>query len=114
MRPTSPVTQNPEPARTEQGDVTVATSKAAQPPVPFQWQRMVGSESRPNLETFCRDGYTSDKVFKRIIGQPGHHLTFKVEGGLIYYPPNREPHMLCTPCTEFQGRRITELIIDKI
>src|SRR5271170_5188581 len=114
MRPTSPVTQNPGPARTEQGDVTVATSKAAQPPAPFQWQRRVGGESRPNLETLCRDGYTSDKVFKKIIDQPGHHSTFKVEGGLIYYSPNQETHTLCIPRAEFRGRRITELVIDQI
>src|ERR1700678_204917 len=74
-----------EPARTEQGDVTVATSKADQPPAPFQWQRRVGSESRPDLETLCKNGYTLDKVFKKIMDQPGHHSTFKVEAGLIYY-----------------------------
>ena len=94
-------------------NLTVTTSAATEPPRPFQWQREIGDEQRPDLETLCRDGYTSDKVFRKILDNPDDHKLFNVADGLIYYSPNAEIRTLCIPRAEFRGRRVTELVIDQ-
>ena len=94
-------------------DLTVVTSAATEPLRPFQWQREISNKQCPDLETLCRDGYTSDKVFRKILDNPDDHKLFNVADGLIYYSPNTEIRTLCIPCAEFQGRRVTELVIDQ-
>ena len=100
--------------RPDKADLTVASSEAKEPPAPFTWQRNIGGENRPDLETLCRKAYATDKVFKKILQHPKDHKSFKVSNGLIHYATNPETRKLCIPHSEFRGRRITELVIDQV
>jgi hypothetical protein len=95
-------------------DITVADSASNIPTAPFTWQCEVEGERRPNLEKLCRDGYTFDKTFQKILEHPKDHKSFEVKDGLIYYSPNSEIRTLCIPHSEFRGRKVTELVIDQV
>ena len=102
------------PRRAKANNLTVATSMAKEPPVPFIWQPEIGGESYPNLETLCRDAYKSDKTFRKILHKPEDHKLFRVVDRLIYYLGKSETRTLCIPRSEFRGRRLTELVIDQV
>jgi len=102
------------PRRAKANNLTVATSMAKEPPVPFIWQPEIGGESYPNLETLCRDMYKSDKMFRKILHKPEDHKLFRVVDRLIYYLGKSETRTLCIPRSEFRGRRLTELVIDQV
>ena len=95
-------------------DITVAESASNPITAPFEWQNTVEGEHRPNLEKLCRDGYTSDRTFCKILEHPEHHKNFEVDNDLIYYLPNSEIRALCIPHSKFRGRRITELVLDQV
>jgi RNase H-like domain found in reverse transcriptase/Reverse transcriptase (RNA-dependent DNA polymerase)/Integrase zinc binding domain len=117
MVPSQPEEPTPEPdkaPRTDDANLTVASSAAKEPPEPFTWPTRIGDENRPTLEELCRKAYTSNKTFKKILEHPKDHKSFKVNDGLIYYSANSETRKLCIPHSEFRGRRITELVIDQV
>ena len=95
-------------------DITVADSASTPITAPFEWQNTIEGEHRPNLEKLCRDGYTSDKTFRKILEHPDNHKIFEVDNNLIYYSPNSETRALCIPHSEFRGRRVTELVLDQV
>ena len=39
--------------RPNKADLTIASSEAKEPPMPFTWQRNIGGENRPDLKTLC-------------------------------------------------------------
>ncbi|HZZ15741.1 MAG TPA: reverse transcriptase domain-containing protein, partial [Candidatus Sulfotelmatobacter sp.] len=94
-------------------DLTVANSAPAEPFAPFTWQREVEGEQRPNLKQLCRNGYKSDKTFRKILEHPEDHKSFEVRNDLIYFSPNKETPRLCIPHSKFRERRITELVLDQ-
>lgn len=98
----------------ERSNITIATSASRGPPAPFEWQREVDGERRPNLERLCRQGYTSDKTFRKILEHPGDHKSFEVKQGLIHHSPNPQTRTLCIPHSEFRRRRVTELVLDQV
>jgi hypothetical protein len=68
-----PVTNSNAETRTNNDDLTVASSMAKELPVPFIWQNNVDSENRPNLEKLCRKAYLLDRIFKKILSHPKDH-----------------------------------------
>jgi hypothetical protein len=48
-----PVTDSNAKTRTNDDNLTVASSMAKEPPVPFIWQNNVDGENHPNLEKLC-------------------------------------------------------------
>jgi hypothetical protein len=48
-----PVTDSNAKTRTNDNNLTVASSTAKELPVPFVWQNNVDGENRPNLEKLC-------------------------------------------------------------
>jgi hypothetical protein len=100
--------------RKEAGGLTVAKSKAGSEPAPFEWEPEIGGENRPDLEKLCREGYTSDQTFRKILQNPKDHKSFEVDKKIIYYSANSGNRMMCIPHSEFRGRRLTELVIDQI
>ena len=97
-----------------ENDTTVANSAASGTPAPFTWQRQVDGERRPNLERLCREGYTSDKTFRKILEHPGGHKSFEVNDGIVHYTPNPDKRALCIPHSKFRGRKLTELVLDQV
>ena len=94
--------------------MTVAKSKTANAPAPFVWKPEIDGENCPDLEKLCREGYTSDKLFQKILQNPKDHKSFSVEKGTIYHTTDSETRVLCIPHSEFQGRKVTELVIDQV
>ena len=45
---------------------------------------------------------------------PKDHKSFEVKNSLIYHSANSETQKLCIPHSKFQGRKITELVIDQV
>jgi phage pi2 protein 07 len=109
-----PVTDSNTKTRTNDDNLTVASSTAKELPVPFVWQNNVDGESHPNLEKLCRKAYPSDRIFKKILSHPKDHKSFEVRNGLIHYSADAETRRLCIPRSEFRGRRLTELVIDQV
>jgi hypothetical protein len=109
-----PVTDSNAETRTNDDNLTVASSTAKELPVPFIWQNNIDGESRPNLEKLCRKAYLSDRIFKKILSHLKDHKSFEVRNGLIRYSADAETRRLCIPHSEFQGRRLTELVIDQV
>jgi hypothetical protein len=103
-----PVTNSNTKMCTKDNDLTVASSMAKEPPVPFIWQNNVDGENHPNLEKLCQKAYPSDKIFKKILS----HL--KAQNSLIHYSVDAETQRLCRPHSEFQGRRLTKLVINQV
>ena len=68
----------------------------------------------PKPEELCQEGYAADKIFRKILEHPKDHKSFEVQNGLIDYTPNSEIQMRCIPHSEFQGRKITELVLDQV
>jgi hypothetical protein len=99
---------------TNNDDLTVLSSIAIEPPVPFVWQSNVDGENHPSLEKLCRKAYSSDRIFKKILGNPKDHKSFEVKNGLIHYSEDAETQRLCIPRSEFRGRRLTELVINQV
>ena len=94
--------------------MTVAKSKAANAPAPFAWKPEMDGKNHPDLEKLCREGYTSDKLFRKILQNPKDHKSFSVEKGTIYHTTDSETRVLCIPHSEFRGRKVTELVIDQV
>ena len=101
-------------SRREVSNMTVAKSKAANAPAPFVWKPEMDGENRPDLEKLCREGYMSDKLFRKILQNPKDHKSFSVEKGTIYHTTDSETRVLCIPHFEFRGRKVTELVIDQV
>ena len=97
-------------SRREVSNMTVAKSKAAN--APFVWKPGMDGENRPDLEKLCCEGYTSDKLFRKILQNPKDHTSFSVEKGTIYHTTDSETRVLCIPHFEFWGRKVTELVIE--
>jgi len=95
-------------------NITVADSASNGTTAPFVWQREADGDQRPSLEELCREGYESDKTFRKILEHPKDHKSFEVKNGLIDYSPNPEIRTRCIPHSEFRGRKITELVIDQV
>ena len=101
-------------SRCEVSNMTVAKSKAVNVPAPFVWKPEMDGENRPDLEKLCCEGYTCDKLFLKILQNPKDHKSFSVEKGTIYHTTDSETQVLCIPHSEFQGRKVTELVIDQV
>jgi phage pi2 protein 07 len=71
-------------------DITVADSASTPIMAPFEWQNTIEGKHCPNLKKLCRDSYTSDKMFHKILEHPDNHKIFEVDNNLIYYSPNSE------------------------
>jgi hypothetical protein len=63
---------------TNDDNLTVVSSMAKEPPVPFVWQNNMDSENCPNLEKLCQKAYPSDRIFKKILSHPKDHKSFEV------------------------------------
>ena len=74
--------------------MTVAKSKAVNVPAPFIWKPEMDGENRPDLEKLCHKGYTSDKLFQKILQNPKDHKSFSVEKGTIYHTRNQHQVIL--------------------
>jgi hypothetical protein len=86
--------------RTNDDDLTVSSSIAKEPPVPFVWQNNMDSENHPSLEKLCQKAYLSDRILKKILRNPKDHKSFEVKlvssttwqmlklGGCAYLAPN--------------------------
>jgi phage pi2 protein 07 len=99
---------------TNDNDLTVSSSIAKEPPASFIWQNNMDGKNHPSLEKLYQKAYSSDQIFKKILSNPKDHKSFKVKNGLIHYSADTETRRLCIPHSEFQGRRLTELVIDQV
>lgn len=104
---------DPPDENTTDKELTIATSIATEPPVPFTWQDPIRSENRPDLEKICRESYSADKLFNKILQRPEDHKSFVAKNGLIHYLLDAETHPLCIPKSQFRGRKTIELVIDQ-
>jgi hypothetical protein len=106
----------PEPSTkdTNEDDLTVATSNAAEPPIPFMWQASIGGESCPDLAKICKEAYSTNKLFHKILQCPEDHKSFAIDDSIIHHIGNAETKTLCIPHSQFQGRRVTKLVIDQV
>jgi hypothetical protein len=99
---------------TNDDDLTVLSSTAIEPPALFVWQSNIDGENHPSLEKLCQKAYSSDRIFKKILSNPKDHKSFEVKNDLIHYSEDAETQRLCIPHSEFQGRGLTELVIDQV
>jgi hypothetical protein len=106
----------PEPSTKDanEDDLTVAMSNAAELPVPFTWQASIGGESHPDLAKICKEAYSTDKLFRKILQCLEDHKSFAIDDGIIHHIGNAETKTLCIPHSQFRGRRVTELVIDQV
>jgi phage pi2 protein 07 len=109
-----PATNSNIETHTNDDDLTVSSSIVIEPPVPFVWQNNIDGENHPSLEKLCQKAYLSDQIFKKILSNPKDHKSFKVKNGLIHYSEDAETQRLCIPHSKFQGRRLTELVINQV
>jgi len=94
-------------------ELTVGSSTAKDPPVPFTWSTTSGGESRPDLETLCKSAYAADRLFSKVLDHPEDHNSFEVTDGLIFRKVDAETKTLCIPKSLYKGRRLAELVVDQ-
>lgn len=61
-----------------------------------------------------KKGYLKDAVLKKVIEHPEGHTTFRVRDGIVYRDNQSRKEVLCIPSILYQGRKLTEQIIDHV
>ena len=69
-------------------------------------------ERRTEFMTFIKNNYGKDKVFAKIIANPGHYKTFDIREGFIYTMNRNSEEVLCVPRLTFGKRTTTQILID--
>ena len=59
-----------------------------------------------------KNGYQRDPLFEKILDNPGHHKTFRVESGIVYTKNRSAQEVVCIPrAHRDDSRSLTEIII---
>ncbi|KZP08307.1 hypothetical protein FIBSPDRAFT_761612, partial [Athelia psychrophila] len=57
-------------------------------------------------------GYTDDVLFAKIVGNPDHFKTFRIEGGVVYTKSRLSVEVMCVPRALLGKRSLPGIVID--
>ena len=62
--------------------------------------------------TCVKQNYIKDKIFSKILANPGHYKSFQIRDGYIYTVNRNKEEVLCIPRVLFDRRTTTQIMID--
>ena len=62
--------------------------------------------------TCVKQNYIKDKIFSKILANPGHYKSFQIRDGYIYTVNRNKEEVLCIPRVLFDRQTTTQIMID--